>query len=45
MPSSLCRRAEQICLLLHKEVQSSLVSEYGKILKKATIENIRKALH
>ena len=35
----------QIRPLLHKEVQSRLVSEHGKTLRKATIEDIQKALH
>ena len=35
----------QIRPLLHKEVQSRLVAEHGKTLRKATIEDIQKALH
>ena len=35
----------QIRPLLHKEVQSRLVSEHGKTLTKASIEEIQKALH
>ena len=34
----------QIRPLLHKEVQSRLVSEHGKTLRKASIEEIHKAL-
>ena len=35
----------QIRPLLHKEVQSRLVSEHGKTLTKASIAEIQKALH